>query len=166
MKKIYFCLFVFSLFLIPIVHATPLHNYYTLTLSILSYSKWASNQTPTLCVVEDNHTATLFSHYIKHYGYNYRVNNVSVNDVLKSNCQIVYFSYAIAVNQQRTLILNSSLTTDTLIFTENDSNCELGSSFCLYKKTEKVTFSINLDALTRSRIHIDPRVLLLARNSE
>lgn len=166
MKKIYFCLFIFSLFLNPIVYATPLHNYYTLTLSILSYSKWSNNQIPTLCVVEDNHTAVLFNTYIKQYSYNYRISNVTTNDLLKSNCQIVYLSSAMNIAQQRGLILNSSLTTNTLIFTENDSTCELGNSFCLYKKGEKVTFSINIDALTRARIHIDPRVLLLARNSE
>ena len=166
MKKIYSCLFFLFFILVSDVHAASLHNYYTLTLSILSYTKWASSPVPNICVVEDSRTATYFNSYIKQYGYNYRVTLVNTNDVLRSNCQIVYFSSVVSLTQQRNLILNSSLAENKLLFTENDSSCELGSSFCLYKKNEKVTFNINLDALTRARIHIDPRVLLLAKNSE
>ncbi|MFX7253454.1 YfiR family protein, partial [Acinetobacter baumannii] len=48
----------------------------------------------------------------------------------------------------------------------NNPECEVGSIFCLYNQNNYTTFKVNLDALSHSKVHIDPRVLLLAKNAE
>ena len=35
-----------------------------------------------------------------------------------------------------------------------------------YKKNKHLSFKINLESLSQSKVHIDPRVLLLAKPSE
>ncbi|MFW2735488.1 YfiR family protein, partial [Acinetobacter baumannii] len=48
----------------------------------------------------------------------------------------------------------------------NNPESEVGSIFCLYNQNNYTTFKVNLDALSHSKVHIDPRVLLLAKNAE
>lgn len=165
-KKICLVLALFTFFT-PSVFAAPSHNFYTLTLSILSYSKWIDVKIPTLCIINDNNAADAFASFSEKLNYNYRVINLSLplNEASKSSCQAIYFSSNVTLVQQRNFISENHLA-NQLFFSINDSSCEVGSAFCLYKRNDQVTFNINLDALSRSRVHIDPRVLLLAKNSE
>lgn len=146
------------------VYASSSHNYYTLTLSILSYSSWNDTAVPNLCIFDANeNTAAIFSKYVRQYNMKYRVFYMTNNDTTK--CNILYFSSISSFIQQKNYWTNH-LPINTLIFVANDGSCENGSSFCLYKKNEKVTFNINLDAVGRSHVHVDPRILLLAKISE
>uniref|UniRef100_UPI00124CF7AC YfiR family protein n=1 Tax=Acinetobacter ursingii TaxID=108980 RepID=UPI00124CF7AC len=82
----------------------------------------------------------------------------------KSQCQAVYFSNLTPQQQQN--LVNAYPQRNLLSFSHNNPACETGSIFCLYTQRGLTTFKVNLDALSYSQVHIDPRVLLLARNAE
>lgn len=46
-----------------------------------------------------------------------------------------------------------------------DPGCRGGAMFCLYLQPERIAFELNLDAVSRSTVRIDPKVLLLSRRS-
>ena len=161
-KYICYLLFFYSLSLNA---ATPSHNYYTLTLSILSYGRWDDNKNLNLCVIENENITKKFQSYVKQYGYFYKVKNLNRNEISKNSCQVLYFD-SLHNFVQFKATNNICLPTNTLTFTEDELSCESGSSFCLYKKGSQPTFNTNLDALSRTNIHIDPRVLLLSKNLE
>ena len=146
------------------VSADSVHNTYSLTLAILSYSKWPNNITPTLCVL-DNPAATLaFQNQVKKSAYEYQVQGLSAVNFPKSQCQAVYFSNLTPQQQQN--LVNNYPQRNLLSFSNNNPDCETGSIFCFYTQHGLMTFKVNLDALSYSQVHIDPRVLLLARNAE
>ncbi len=146
------------------VSAVSVHNAYSLTLAILSYSRWPNNITPTLCVI-DNPSATIaFQNQIKQSSYEYHIQNLTATNFPKAQCQAVYFSNLTPQQQQN--LINAYPQKNLLSFSSNNSDCEIGSIFCLYTQNGLTTFKVNLDALSHSQVHIDPRVLLLARNAE
>lgn len=50
-----------------------------------------------------------------------------------------------------------------LTITDSDPLCRRGAMFCLARTNTNLSFSLNIDAATRSLNRIDPRVLRLAR---
>ncbi len=122
-------------------YAISNHSFYELALTILSYSKWPNTTRPTICVIDNPEATNQFQASVKELSYDYQVQAVSAKEL----------SYP-----SRFLL---SLST-------NNSTCEIGSIFCLYNKKTFSTFKVNLDALSYSKVHIDPRVLILAKNTE
>lgn len=53
-----------------------------------------------------------------------------------------------------------------LLISEQNPECAIGSAFCLITEQNQVRFSVNLDALTRSGVRVNPDVLMLARNKK
>ena len=162
-KKVFVCILVVLATSGP-CYANSKHNFYVLTLSILSYSKWENVNTPTLCVIDNPSITSTFQSYIQQMSYNYRVQTVNAKDFARSHCQAVYFS-STSQQQQQNLIQNYPYHS-LLSLSINNSECEIGSIFCLYTQNNYTTFKVNLDALSHSKVHIDPRVLLLAKNAE
>ncbi|OLV73054.1 YfiR/HmsC family protein, partial [Acinetobacter baumannii] len=103
-KKVLFCILVVFATSGP-AYANSKHNFYVLTLSILSYSKWENVSTPTLCVIDNASITSTFQSYIQQLSYNYRVQTVNAKDFSKSHCQAVYFSTT-PPQQQQNLIQN------------------------------------------------------------
>ncbi|KAF2370119.1 YfiR family protein [Acinetobacter baylyi] len=144
--------------------ASPIQNFYALTLSIMSYSKWPADNVPTLCIIDNPTVANSFQSQVKQQSYSYKIQAIPASSFSKTQCQAVYFSN-LSPQQQQNLI-NSYPTRNVLSFSSNNSDCEIGSIFCLYQQKGNATFKVNLDSLSRSQIRIDPRVLLLAKNAE
>ncbi|EOB2354640.1 TPA: YfiR family protein, partial [Escherichia coli] len=46
---------------------------------------------------------------------------------------------------------------------EQNTECIIGSAFCLIIHNNDVRFAVNLDALSRSGVKVNPDVLMLAR---
>ena len=91
--------------------------------------------------------------------------SISADELKSTYCDAVFFTQTPANTQQQ--LLNQSLNPAILSFSTNNSECEIGSSFCLFSaKSGHTLFRVNLDSLARSKIHVDPRVLLLAKNPE
>lgn len=145
-------------------HASP--NVYALTVSIVSYSKWnnviAGNT--TICVIDNPQAASALQVQVKQMAYHYKVLAISANQFSKTSCQAVFFSTTTPTQQQQ--LINSYPNKGLLSLSNNNYDCEIGSIICFYQFKTQQSFKINLDALTQAKVHIDPRVLLLAKNSE
>lgn len=162
-KKAYISLLLFlNLIINQSTIAAPVQSYFSLTLSILSYSKWNSIKTPTICIVENSEITEKFINYAKS---EYKIIPIKLTEVTQMNCQVLYFQTQPSTEQQK-ILSHNTYSSQILIFTVNDSACESNSAFCLYEKNKRMRFNINLDVLSRSKVHIDPRILLLARTSE
>ncbi len=145
-------------------HAYSPHNLYMTTLSILSYVKW-NTPAPTLCVIDNANIANQFQQVNKQLKYQYSIESIRLENFQNANCNAIFFTNTSPSAQQQ--FLNKFSSNALLSFSTNNKDCEIGSAFCLdIKPNGDTSFKINLDALTRSRIHVDPRVLLLAKNVE
>ena len=144
--------------------ANSSHNFYVTTLSILSYAKF-TNATPSFCIVNNPSIANQFTIFAQQSKYNLNIHSIKADELKSTYCDAVFFTQTPANTQQQ--LLNQSLNPAILSFSTNNSECEIGSSFCLFSaKSGHTLFKINLDSLARSKIHVDPRVLLLAKNPE
>lgn len=145
-------------------HANSTHNIYMMTLSILSYVKW-DNPAPKLCVVDNIASSELFKKTFSQQHTRFQVSAIQAQDLSFQKCDAVFFSQTTPLVEQK-LIANSS-NRSLLSFSKSNIECEIGSIFCLYTaKSGNTQFNVNLDSLAKAKIHIDPRVLLLAQSSE
>lgn len=148
----------------PLCYAISTHNFYELALSILSYSKWTNTSRPSICVIDNSEAASQFQMNIRQLAYDYQVQAVSAKDFPKTECHVAYFTTTSPQQQQN--LIQSYPSRSLLSLSTNNPACEVGSIFCLYNKRTYSTFKVNLEALSYSKVHIDPRVLLLAKNAE
>ncbi|WP_445405053.1 YfiR family protein [Acinetobacter vivianii] len=148
----------------PLCYAISTHNFYELALSILSYSKWTNTSRPSICVIDNSEAASQFQMNIRQFAYDYQVQAVSAKDFPKTECHVAYFTTTSPQQQQN--LIQSYPSRSLLSLSTNNPACEVGSIFCLYNKRTYSTFKVNLEALSYSKVHIDPRVLLLAKNAE
>jgi len=148
----------------PLCYAISTHNFYELALSILSYSKWTNTTRPSICVIDNSEAANHFQLNIRQLAYDYQVRAVSAKDFPKTECHVAYFTTTSPQQQQN--LIQSYPSRSLLSLSTNNPACEVGSIFCLYNKRTYSTFKVNLEALSYSKVHIDPRVLLLAKNAE
>lgn len=89
--------------------------------------------------------------------------HLQLDDLKQTSCQAIVFSNLSPREEQN--ILNSTVRYPALSISTTNSACELGSVFCLYqKKNQQYSFRVNMQSLTQSQVHIDPRVLLLGKN--
>ncbi|OTG80987.1 hypothetical protein B9T33_07490 [Acinetobacter sp. ANC 5054] len=151
-----------GLALTPVIYANPASNIFSTTFSILSYAKWETD-TPKFCIVNNANSVKDFKKYAPAHS-NYIISSIQVANIKSNHCQILFFSNLSAKEEQN--ILNSHVSFPALSISSNNSECENGSAFCLYRKKQNFAFKINMESLTQSQVHIDPRVLLLAKASE
>ncbi len=157
-----FCLGIL-LFFCNYSQANSPHNIFIMTLSILSYAKW-NTSTPELCVVDNPNYATQFSNYTKTNKSIFNVNSIHSSELKNQHCDAIFFSNTTPLNEQT--LINKSFNPSVLSFSSSNTECEIGSVFCLStNKSGNTIFKVNLDSLAQSKIHVDPRVLLLAKNS-
>ncbi len=120
-------------------------------------------QTPSFCVIDNHSLANQFKTVAQQYKQNYQIHSISLNELNTTTCQVVFFSTLTAQQEQSTL---NSQDQPILSFSNNNTACEVGSAFCLYKRNQLTSFKVNLDSLSQSKVRIDPRVLLLAKPAE
>lgn len=137
---------------------------YGLSLAILSYSKWDNVQRPILCVIDNSYATTQFRNLNDQLEYDFRIKAVSASTFLHTDCHAAFFSTTPVYEQQQ--LISKYHLESLLSISNNNPNCEIGTIFCIYTEKQKVSFKVNLDTLGHSKIRIDPRVLLLAKNEE
>lgn len=130
-------------------YALPNPNFYELTLTILSYSKWPNVSQPSICVIDQPEAAAQFQLAIKQMTYDYQIYAVAAKDFPKANCQVVYF--ATTLPQQQQALIQSYPSRPLLSLSINNPACEIGSAICLYQRKSSSSFKINLDALSKLR---------------
>lgn len=84
----------------------------------------------------------------------------NLEQALGSHCDVLYFGRESA--QQQTELINGYHPHPLLTIAEQSPQCEYGSAFCLRINNGRVSFSLNLDSLRRSRVRVHPDVLMLA----
>lgn len=128
---------------------------------IVSYTRWPSlNGPPVLCVFATSSYVSAFSPAPAGY------KTVIVQDeqeAFSARCNALYFGRESAEQQQN--IINH-FQQPLLTISEQNPDCVMGSAFCLQMNASRVTFSVNLDALSRSGVRVNPDVLMLARNKK
>lgn len=139
-------------------------NIYTTTLSIVSYVRWPT-PTPVFCIAENENALKGISAIAHQRSFSIELLPIQLNQLKTTHCDAVFFHDISATQEQQ--FINSSLNKKLLSFSSSNSECEIGSTFCLYtSRNGNSLFKVNLDSLSRSKPHVDPRVLLLARNPE
>ena len=132
---------------------------------IISYTRWPSlNGPPVLCVFASSPYATAFSQNAASSPSYKTVIVQNEQDALTAQCNALYFGSETAELQQQITSLFQQK--PLLTIAEQNSECIIGSAFCLRIQAERVTFSVNLDALSRSGVRVNPDVLMLARNNK
>lgn len=168
MKKSYLRFLLLLLFFFSVFNFTNTansaqpQNTVSTIFSILSYVKWKST-TPLICIINNPALTKQFTTNLNTYN-KYQVKTLSVNDLKRTQCDTIIFSTFTAKEEQ--LILNTYVNFPALSISTNNTQCEEGSAFCLYRKNNQVSFKINLGSVNQTKVHIDPRVLLLAKDSE
>ncbi len=138
-------------------------------LGIMSYTRWTPPPTPiNFCIVAAKHASAL-----EHLDAMNSANGVSsANDIvvtkldynvttLSTQCDVIYFGNVSPADQQKVLAARQNHT--ILTINEDNTDCEIGSSFCLQTSAAPITFLVNLDSLARSGVRVDPNVLLLGK---
>lgn len=83
---------------------------------------------------------------------------------LESSCDVVYIEH---VNQAGHANLFQRLAgRPVLTIADSGSGCLMGSLFCISSTGASPRFSVNLDAIARSGLHINPKVLLLVHKQQ
>ncbi|WP_324627291.1 YfiR family protein [Acinetobacter sp. MD2(2019)] len=141
-------------------------SFYETTLSILSYAKWSANiTTPNICIINSPTATTQFKSLVQQQHANYTITAMDLKSVNISSCQAIFFSN-FSAKEEQTILNRNDVHSSVLSFSDNNSECEIGSAFCLYKKNGLTAFQVNLDSLSQAKVKIDPRVLLLAKPLE
>lgn len=82
---------------------------------------------------------------------------VTPRNVGAMNCQIVYVGRMSIVEQRA--VTDAFRDRPALTVAENDPACRSRAMICLLFEADSLSFRLNIDAVSRSRVRIDPRVL-------
>lgn len=132
---------------------------------IVSYTRWpAPSGHPTLCIFASSHyvealssegpDALPYSPVIIH----------DDGEALSAECDALYFGSESPTHQLE--LSQAFQARPLLLIAEQNSQCLIGSAFCLIIDSARVRFSVNLDVLSRSGVRVNPDVLMLARNTK
>ncbi|RAU30606.1 YfiR family protein [Enterobacter sp. RIT418] len=133
---------------------------------IVSYTRWPvlSGQ-PTLCISASSRYVSALSRQDPQSSLPYRPVVIRNNqDALSAQCNALYFGTESPASQVE--LINQFQGRALLLISERNPECLIGSAFCLIIEDSRVRFSVNLDALSRSGVRVNPDVLMLARNTK
>jgi hypothetical protein len=82
---------------------------------------------------------------------------------IAEQCDIVYFGALPPAPAGR--LLAATRAAPILTIAEDDPGCRSGAMFCLQFRPGQISFELNLDAVSRGGVTIDPRVLRLSREA-
>lgn len=129
--------------------------------SIISYSQWDNSPlTIRLCVTGTSTTAGRIASQRLRDGRNIVVTRIAPSAASPASCDAIYIGQMVTPDRAR---LIGRLGNSTLTLTDADPNCEYGAAFCLHSTPQGLMFDLNIDAVARSRVRVDPRVLRLSR---
>ncbi len=172
-KMLFTVMILASLLMMTVAQAQPSHPEWEqvsgadvrrIVSGIISYSHWPDlNQPPVLCVYSSAHFLTALT---APAGVQEKVvfNTLIIKDnqeLFASECDAVYFgeeSVAEQINAASYAIGHPLMT-----IAEQSPRCLEGSAFCLVFDTHTVGFAINMEALSRTGVRVNPDVLMLAR---
>lgn len=132
--------------------------------SLAEYSRWPDEREPLeLCVVGPaNHADRIAARALSRNRWMRAPRSVGMEP--PASCDIVYIGRLPPADQRRVtaLLLNRPV----LTIAENDPTCRSRAMFCLLFGADALSFRLNIDAVSRSPIRVDARVLRLAANPD
>ncbi|CAH5676000.1 hypothetical protein AI2999V1_3380 [Enterobacter cloacae] len=133
---------------------------------IVSYTRWPSlSGQPKLCIYASSHFTQALSSEEGQSELPYTPVIVrNDQEALSATCDAIYFGAESPAKQLE--LISQYQGRALLLISEQNPECVIGSAFCLIIDHNQVRFSVNLDALTRSGVRVNPDVLMLARNKQ
>ncbi len=133
---------------------------------IVSYTRWPSlSGQPKLCIFASSRYAQAISSEEEQSLLPYTPAIVRDDrEALSATCDAIYFGTESPAHQLE--LISQYQGRPLLLIAEQNPECLIGSAFCLIIDDTRVRFSVNLDALSRSGVRVNPDVLMLARNTK
>ncbi len=129
---------------------------------IISYTRWpATPSAIRLCLVGDSAYRDQISAGVQRVAARpVKVRQIQADRIAVQSCDVLYFGGS-------TGALASGLVRQGLLtISEQDIACRGGGMFCLRIAPGRVAFQLNLDAVARSGLRIDPKVLIMGSGGE
>lgn len=133
-----------------------------ITTAIVEYTRWPAPTNPIeLCVVGSASHAGRLDGITVNQGTRVVRRAIAANAGAAANCDVLYFGRVdpVAARQMIAGVRGRAV----LTIAENDPQCRSQAMFCLLVGPAAVSFRLNLDAVSRSGVRVDPRVLRLSR---
>lgn len=128
---------------------------------ILAYTRWPDNGGPVvLCVAGQSRLSQQLSDRRLPSGRAMVVTRRSPSSLPGTGCDAIFLAALARPEQER--IARAANGEAIVTITDNDPECSSGLMACLRLVRGGMTFDLSLDAVSRSRVRIDPRVLMLA----
>lgn len=129
---------------------------------ILSYSGWPVDPDPVrLCLTGSSEWAGAVTSAELTGGRMLNVTRLAPSAVTPALCHAVYIGQMAPPDRSR--LISSMGNSTILTITDADPQCEFGAMFCLRLTPQGMVFDLNVGAVSRSRVRVDPRVLALSR---
>jgi hypothetical protein len=129
---------------------------------IISYSRWPTPPRPVrLCLAGATHYALRISDAQRTAGQSLMIRSVG-GAGRSASCDVIYIGAMRTAARARLIAAAHGQPVVTIV--EDDPNCRSGAMFCLVPA--RGTFRLNLDAVSRSQVRVDPRVLRIASGEE
>lgn len=146
----------------PVFAAGPSEHVRAIVSGIVTYTRWPSlTGAPKLCIF----ASSRFTHSLAHEAPDalpYQPVIVrNSEEALTTTCDGFYFGSETPTQQSELTRRYGSR--PLLLIAEQNTDCSIGSAFCLIINDDRVRFSVNLDVLTHSGVRVNPDVLMLAR---
>jgi len=180
LRALLFLMMVLSSVLPASLHATPIGFLQTpvpegaagqtvavtrVVSGILSYARWPTEPAPLrLCVAGAPRFAGGLSTLPARSPRRMEVLRITGTSAASEGCKALYLGRLEADERRR--LIASARGQAVVTIDEDDPPCRAGAMFCLHVAANSVAFELNLDAVSRSTVRIDPKVLLLSRRGE
>lgn len=137
----------------------------SITTGILAYSRWPDNGGPiTLCVAGQSAATARLSNRTLVGGRPLLISRRPSAPVPTEGCDAIFIAGLPPAESRR--LLRSVIDRPVLTLDENSDGCAVGVMFCIRPAARGgMTFDLDIDAVSRSRIRVDPRVLALGRRT-
>jgi hypothetical protein len=131
--------------------------------SFIDFARWPVQPNPvTLCVVGPVANAGQLDGLTLADGRRVARRSVAPAALAGAGCHVAYLGrLEPAVGRQAVLALRGK---GVLTIAESDPQCRSQAMFCLRSDRQGLAFSVNIDAISRSGVRVDPRVLRMAQS--
>jgi YfiR/HmsC-like len=131
---------------------------------IISYARWPTQPRPVrLCLAGATRYALRMSDAQRTAAQSILVRSVRAA-AGAAECDVLYLGSMSTSARGRMLAAARGKPIVSIV--ENDRNCRSGAMFCITATRSAASFKLNLDAVSRSQVRIDPRVLRIASGEE
>lgn len=129
---------------------------------ILAYSYWPERRGPVaLCLIGTSPLSGRIASGTLPNGRPVRVTRADNGQRPAPDCDAIYL--AGLAPAPRRAIIDQTIGRAIVTIIDNDGPCLSGAMFCLHVRGTNVAMDVNLDAVSRGLVRIDPRVLALSR---